>query len=203
VFIGFIITAIRDRRLYRYTLVFLTWLGLFTVFFIRHPINLSEYYLNGVGLLWIVMAALVLARLKTLGWIIVVSAVAFNLYGFVSSTPTTWGFLQRTDIVDFIAFDSRAHGYPCVSVSYMVDPGNDLGYRFLFYKKNLHVNRPDSGSPVYTIVFPHGRANRLDFTFGSLGLVLPDYDRYTKEAVTISCSGANSNLTDPMFGFTN
>ena len=66
----------------------------------------------------------------------------------------------------------------------------------------MHVNRPVSGSPVYSIVFPHDKVNRLDKFFGALGLVLPDYGKYTKEEIEKSCSGANSNLTEPMFGYT-
>ena len=66
----------------------------------------------------------------------------------------------------------------------------------------MHVNRPISNSPVYTIVYPHNLVNSIDKAFGSLGLIYPDYDRYNKEEVEKSCIGANSNLTDPMFGYT-
>mgnify|MGYP001566093577 FL=1 len=84
----------------------------------------------------------------------------------------------------------------------MTSPGRELGYRYLFWLENLHVNHPDSGSPVYTIVFPHTLAGRLDATFGGLALVLPDQNRYFPDQIKYSCSGANSNLTDPMLGFT-
>ena len=67
----------------------------------------------------------------------------------------------------------------------------------------MHVNLPSSGSPVYTIVFPLKEIFPVDKTFGAIGLIYPDYTRYTKENVEYSCSGENSNLTDPMFGFTN
>lgn len=182
--------------------IFTAWFFLLTIFFTRHPINVSEYYLDGLTLLWVLMAAFILARLGRLGWFLVLVIVFSNLVAFITSPPQQEGYLARSSLVDFIAADAKRQGYPCISVSFMTSPGYDLGYRFLFYRKNLHVNHPDSGAPVYTVVFPHTRANRLDFTFQALGLVLPEFNRYTDETVKASCSGQNSNLTDPMFGFT-
>lgn len=200
---GFLGVAFAVPRLRVTAVIFLAWITLLTAFFIRHPINISEYYLSGLTVLWVLMAALALARLPRLGWVLTGVIVVVNLRALITSTPYQEGYLARKNLVDLIAADAAQHDYPCVAVSYMTSPGYDLGYRFLFYRKNLHVNRPDSLAPVYTIVFPHDRANRLDFTFQALGLVLPDYARYTDEGVKISCSGQNSNLTDPMFGFTN
>ena len=94
-------------------------------------------------------------------------------------------------------------GYPCVAVSYITKPGYNLGYRYLFVLENMHVNNPESLSPVYTIVFPlDDTLFPVHKTFGAIGLIYPDYSRYNKEDVQKSCSGENSNLTDPMFGFT-
>jgi hypothetical protein len=76
-----------------------------------------------------------------------------------------------------------------------------LGYRYLFYLEDMHVNNPSSGSPVYTIVFPHSMVDHIDKAFGALGLIYPDYTKYALTAVTESCSGENSNITDPLFGY--
>ena len=67
----------------------------------------------------------------------------------------------------------------------------------------MHVNKPDSGSPVYTIVFPLRKDIAVDKTFGHIGLIYPDYSRYTMEGVEESCKSENNNLAEPMFGFTN
>jgi 4-amino-4-deoxy-L-arabinose transferase-like glycosyltransferase len=189
--------------------VFILWMGLYIGFFTFHPINLSEYYLNGMNIFWFVILALILAelfRLKSLPRALSLAALSFlifqNLNSFLLSPINTSGYLERKAVVKFIAQDSQAHNYPCVSVSYITNPGYELGYRYFFYLENMHVNQPKSGSPVYTIVYPHPLVDRLDRTFGALGLILPDYDRYSPEAVKLSCMGDNSNLTDPMFGFT-
>ena len=112
------------------------------------------------------------------------------------------GYLYRKAIVREIDKDATQKGFPCVSVSYITNPGLDLGYRYFFYLREMHVNRPVSGSPVYTIVYPLRRDIVEDKSYGHIGLIYPDYSRYTKDEVEESCAGENSNLTDPMFGFT-
>jgi hypothetical protein len=87
-------------------------------------------------------------------------------------------------------------------VSYITDTGYNLGYRYLFYLANLHVNPPSRMSPVYSIVFPQSRVNKLDKSFGAIGLIYPDYKRYNEKDVAKSCTGDDPNLTSDMFGFT-
>ena len=179
------------------------WLLLFIGFFVIHPLNLSEYYLNGINILWLIIASVFLASIPVITPFILALFLYLNLNYFLSSSINKIGYRQKKAIVDFIKQDAAAHNYPCVSVSYMTDEGQQFGYRYFFYLAGVHVNQPKSNSPVYTIVFPHRRANRLDKTFGALGLVLPNYSQYRGDSVKLSCSGQNANLTDPMFGFVN
>ena len=193
------------RRLPRFFgSIFLWWLIPYLLFFTRSPLNLSEYYLNGLNIWWIVIAALALSHLRprVLSLLILAFFLSHNLGSFMASPVNASGYLAKKSLVRFISADAAAHGYPCVSISYITDPGYDLGYRYFFWLNNLHANQPQSGSPVYTIVFPHSLVDRLDMTFGALGLILPDYERYSPLAVKLSCQGENANLTDPMFGFT-
>jgi len=64
----------------------------------------------------------------------------------------------------------------------------------------MHVNNPESESPVYTIVFPLRDDIEVQETHGHIGLIYPDFKRYNMEEVVESCAGENSNLTDPMWG---
>jgi 4-amino-4-deoxy-L-arabinose transferase-like glycosyltransferase len=188
--------------------IFGIWILLFILFFSRNQINISEYYLNGINIVWIAIAALALStlwaskKLRVVAILLIILFSFFQLTRFGSITVNKSGYVQRKQIVEFIAQDAKKNNYPCVSVSYVVSPGRDLGYRYLFFLKKLHVNQPKSGAPVYTIVYPHTMVNHLDHTFGDLGLVLPDYSRYNKDQLDYVCSGDNSNLTDPLFGFT-
>lgn len=199
----FIFGYLVAKKLIRVDLAILMalWLGIYILFFSVNSINVSEYYFNGMNVVWIAILAVGISHLRfsslALGLFL-----AINLYSFFTKPITLIGYSQRRALVAFISEDSQKHSYPCISISYITSPGFDLGYRYFFWRAGLHVNQPKSGSPPYTIVFPHSKVNRLDKTFGALGLVLPDYGRYTKEAVKVSCSGANSNLTDPLFGYT-
>ncbi len=196
------ILLVRKKISRQLVLTFVLWFAVFIGFFIFHHINLSEYYINSLNIMWIILAALVLSRLGKLGSILLVVFLFYNLYIIITLPINRSGYLNRVAMVDYIAKDAKEHKFPCIAISFMTNPGYELGYRYLFWQKKMHVNRPSSNSPVYTIVFPHGRANRLDYTSGALGLVLPDYSRYNESGVRDSCSGENSNVTDPMFGFT-
>ena len=198
------------KKIPRYTIfLFSAWILFYFAFFTLHPINLSEYYLDGLSILWITASSLILGHLFRIGQagrilasVCLTLFLFHNINIFLVSHPGNVGYLQKKALVEFIASDSRSHGYPCISVSYMTNPGYNLGYRYLYWLNRLHVNQPVSLSPVYTIVFPHNKAGRLDRTFGGLGLVLPEYSRYSEEQVRNTCSGANANLTDPMLNFT-
>ena len=126
----------------------------------------------------------------------------FNLNKFFSYNLNESGYIQRKDIVSEIKRNSKDRGYSCVSVSYITDPGYNLGYRYFFWLENMQVINPDSGAPVYTIVFPLKPIFVTDVNKGAIGLIYPSHKSYTKEGVEESCSGENSNLTDPLFGFT-
>ncbi len=190
-------------------LIMVFWQILFISFFSMYSKSVSEYYLNPMNLVWMVAAALAFneifkkAYLKTIGVFLIFLFILINIGRLLSHHTAQNGYLERKAIVSEIKKDAKLRGFPCISISYITKPGYNLGYRYLFWLENLHVNNPDSGSPVYTIVYPlNEKIFPVDKTFGALGLIYPDYAKYTKDAVEKSCSGENSNLTDPMFGFT-
>ncbi len=191
-----------------WAIIFSLWFVLYTVFFSLNPLNLSEYYLNGMIMLWIVPLAVFVSsilsnqKLKTVGIILVTLFGVVNVVRFLDQPINRSGYVDRLAIAKEIKADAAKHNYPCVAVSYITSPGNNLGYRYFFYMENLHVNLPMTEAPVYSIVFPLSMVDRTDKNFGVLGLIYPDYERYTPEGIEKSCSGDNQNLTEPMFGFT-
>ena len=206
VFICLFVKLKKYRKLFA---VMLFWFFLYFLFFSLYSKIVSEYYLSGAQSIPVLLFSLTIAglieskRWKLFALITLLLLIVVNSKRFFTVSINGSGYLERKAIVAEIKRDSEERGYNCVAISYITDPGYDLGYRYIFWMYKMHVNKPSSGSPVYTIVFPLNDtlfpANR---TFGALGLIYPDYSRYTKEAVRHSCSGENSNLTDPMFGFT-
>lgn len=179
------------------------------VFFSAYSKIVSEYYLNGLIFAWIAMLALVLSNSlqnknhKYAALLFIVVFTYLNVDKILNYHDDHDGYVYKRQVVAEIKKDAREKGYPCVAVSYITKPGYNLGYRYLFVLEDMHVNNPESLSPVYTIVYPlNDKLFPADKTFGSIGLIYPDYKRYTKKDIEHSCSGMNSNLTNPMFGFT-
>ena len=190
--------------------LFVCWSIPVLVFFSFYSKIVSEYYLNGIIVAWIGLITSVVLVLYTYKKTRIFAIIALTVFAFINITKILKysdnkdGYIYRRVLVAEIRRDSEEHNFPCVAVSYITKPGYNLGYRYLYVLEALHVNNPDSLSPVYTIVFPlNDELFPTDKTFGSLGLIYPDYPRYNTAAVQKSCSGENSNLTDPMFGFTN
>lgn len=189
-------------------LIFVLWQLLYIGFFTANALNLSEYYLSGMNVIWIAIVAIAFGYLiekkfwRTIGVLIIVAYAIWNVHLIINTQTNGMGYIDRKAIVEYINEDSKAHNYPCISISYITSPGYNLGYRYLFYLDNMHVNDPSSGSPVYTIVFPLSFVDKFDKRFGVLGLILPDYKKYDTKDVAKSCEGQNANLTDPMFGYT-
>ena len=184
------------------------WLLLYLVFFSFYSKILSEYYLNGMAVIWIATAALGIAYLfkrkdlKRWGKYILLLFAVVNLYRFFTLNINRSGYLERKAVVAEIKRDAKEKEFPCVAVSYITKPGYELGYRYFFWLEEMHVNHPESNSPVYTILFPLRKDIKEHKAFGAIGLIYPDYKRYTRERIEESCSGENSNLTDSMFGYT-
>lgn len=205
---GFVVLSLKRKIDWRLSLVAMLWQGLFILFFTLNSINVSEYYLNGMNVIWIMILALSIRHLINnknlafLGNFLIIVFLLANIKDFFTREVNRSGYLERKGIVKFINNDAKNHNYPCVSVSYITSPGNDLGYRYLFWLEKMRVEQPKSGAPVYTIVYPLSKVSRVDQKFGVIGLILPDYERYNRKGIVYSCSGGNSNLTDPMFGYT-
>jgi len=181
----------------------LSWIALYIVFFSFHPLPLSEYYLNGITIVWIIAASMGLQKLpKILAALILAVFLALNLYRMFTFDTNHAGYIERKALVSYIKDNAVKHNYPCVAISYITSPGNNFGYRYWFWFFKLKTMRPDTLAPVYTIVFPHSYVSKLDKTFGALGLIYPDYSSYTIDSIAKSCDRADQNLTESMFGFT-
>lgn len=181
----------------------LAWIGLYITFFSLHPLPLSEYYLNGLTIVWVVAAALLIDRLPKFAMVLVLFLfITHNLNLLLMFKTNGNGYIERKNIVDEIDLDAKKHDYPCVAVSYITDVGYNLGYRYLFLLKNMYIVKPNIDRPVYSIVFPMSRVNHIDKSFGAIGLIYPEYEKFTKQQVAKICQEQNFNMTDNMFGFT-
>ncbi|CAN5362518.1 hypothetical protein BH10PAT1_BH10PAT1_7750 [soil metagenome] len=192
----------------QFGIILFIWQLIYILFFTKLSINLSEYYLNGMNIIFILLTAIGVKALienkktKSVGVILILGFVIINLYSFAVRPVNANGYIERKGIIEAIKDDAKMHNYPCVSLSFIVSPGNNLGYRYFTWELGLKTKHVSKEVPTYSIVFPLSGVDRFDKSFGALGLVLPDYKRYNDSTIQKACAGDDYTVTEPMFGFT-
>ncbi|MDO8639025.1 MAG: hypothetical protein Q7R43_05610, partial [Candidatus Daviesbacteria bacterium] len=178
-------------------------------FFTLSSSPVSEYYFASTNVILIGFVSLWISyfyQKKKWGKYLVLCFLSIilikNLWYFTTVKIYHQGYVEKKMAVEYIIKDSMSKNYPCVAVSYITRPGDNVGFRYFFWLNNLHVNEPISGSPVYTLVIPEEMAKGVTSAiFGHIGVIVPE-KTYTQAEINRSCSGGNSNLTDPMLGYT-
>jgi 4-amino-4-deoxy-L-arabinose transferase-like glycosyltransferase len=189
-------------------LIMFLWFAVTVSFFTIYSKPVSEYYLNSMTIIWVALLSVIFIslieakKLAPLGYLLLICFVSLSVYRFFKYPSNHQGYIERKEVVSYIKQDSLTHNYPCVAISYITNPGYNLGYRYFFWRAEVTTRPVSSNAPVYTIVFPLNIVDRFDKSFGALGVINPDYSRYNKTSVAKSCEGENFNLTDSMFGYT-
>lgn len=168
----------------------------------------SEYYLYSVDIIFITIVSLSLCSLikysKPAGFLVLIiltAILAKNIYYFVTTDIYHKGYIEKKAIAKFITNDSKLKGFPCVGISYITTPGENVGFRYFFYLDNLHLVHPSLDIPVYNIVIPDELSkDEIDKKFGHIGVITPK-NIPSEEVINKSCQTPNTNLTDSMFGY--
>jgi hypothetical protein len=195
---------------WQFGVILFLWQAIYIIFFTKVSLNISEYYLNGMNVIFILIAAtsinvLTQERNKILrrsGYLLIALFVILNLYSYFARPVNADGYLERKDVISYIKSDAGKHNYPCVSLSFITSPGNNFGYRYFTWELGLKTKPISNNVPVYSIVFPLSKVSGFDKSFGALGVVLPDYKRYNDMTIQKACEGPDFTTTEPMFGFT-
>jgi hypothetical protein len=189
------------------SIICFSWILLYIIFFSLYSKQVSEYYLNGLIIIYILLPALLLTKLhksfsKKIVYFLITLFFLVNVYTLSKTPAFDNGYLYKTALVKEIKKDAELNNYPCIAVSYITDRGYELGYRYLYWIEELKVNKPQEGIPVYSIVYPLKPVFKEDFGVGGLGLIYPDYNRYNKDDIKNNCAGKDQNITDPFWGLT-
>ena len=185
------------------------WIFGVIIFFSISSSPISEYYFANTEVIFLGFVSFLiyilwkLSKFSHLFVLISLSIVLLrSLFTFLPDKNYHIGYNERRATANYIFNDSRQKNYPCIAVSYITSPGENVGFRYFFYLKGLHVNQSGSNSPDYTIVLPEELAtSSATAKFGHIGII-PPQKVGTKSEIDYSCSGQNANLTDPMFGYT-
>lgn len=188
----------------KHAILIASWLLIYISFFSLYSKTVSEYYLNGMIVLVIISLGLFIDNLlskKRLKWIAYTLILLFafvNVYRLFNFKHSRNGYIQRQAIAKEINKHSDSMGYSCVAVSYITDPGYDLGYRYFFWLEGLKLNHISDHVPVYSVVFPQKSYFETDIDFGAIGLIYPDPS--IKDSII--CEDEDTNVSDSMFGYT-
>lgn len=177
------------------------------LFFTLTSSLVSEYYIYSLEIVFVAILSLLLSYFlqKSKVWkiIVLVFLIFFlgrNIYFFTNAYTYKKGYLERKNVVEFITKDAAQKGYPCIGVSYITAAGENTGFRYFFYLKGTHLIHPSLDVPVYNIVIPDELSPEVVKKFEHIG-VIPPTTVPSKETIEKSCSGPNTNLTDPLFGY--
>lgn len=188
--------------------IFLIWILGVVTFFEVSSSPISEYYFSNIEVIFITIISLylyILLKASHLGKTLVISLLLLilikNAYSIVNQNYYQKGYIEKKEAVDYIVKDAREKNFPCFSINYITAPGENVGFRYFFYLKQAKLAVPGHGSPVYNIVIPDEYAlNEVKVKFGHIG-VIPPTEINSGDVINEACSGQNTNLTDPMFGF--
>lgn len=176
-------------------------------FFTLSSSLVSEYYIYSIEIIFVSLVALTFSLLikKKFGklLVILILGVLFskNLYHFTNDYIYKKGYPERKGVVEFIANDAKARGFPCIGITYITAPGENVGFRYFFYLKNQHLIHPSLDIPVYNIVIPDELSlGEVKQKFGHIGII-PPTKIPSKEMIQKSCQTPDTNLTDSVFGY--
>lgn len=208
VFILFsILVLVKNKMLSRQNIVvFFVWFLGIVLFYTFTSAPISEYYFKNIEIITFAFASLLfytLYKSSSLGKSLLLAILAIllvrnSVFLIKDYRPSFKDYAQKKAVVNFIAEDAKKNGFPCIGLSYMTHPGQDVGFRYLFWLKNMHVNMPNRDLPIYTITIPYGPSQPR---FGLIGVITPQ-NIPSKEVMENACRGENENLTYPLFGFT-
>lgn len=187
--------------------IFCIWILGVIVFFSLSSSPISEYYFYNIEIIFLTIASLtsyLIFKSNLFGKIVVLTVFSLvlikNSYFLITQYFYHKGYLEKKALVDYIAEDMHIKAFPCVGISYITDAGENVGFRYLFYLKNLYLVHPSLDVPVYNIVIPEELSKEVKVKFDHIGLI-PPTNIPSKQIIEKSCQTPNINLTDPMFGY--
>ncbi len=184
------------------------WVLGMILFFSVSSSPISEYYFSSLNVIFIAFISLMLASLIKINRLLLIAILGIlifvalkNAYFLITEDYYNKGYPERKAIVEYITQDAHKKGYPCVGITYITAPGENVGFRYFFYLKNQHLIHPSLDVPVYNIVIPDELSLReVTQKFGHIGII-PPTTIPAKEVIEKSCQTPNTNLTDSLFGY--
>lgn len=190
------------------TLIFYSLIFSVILFFTLSSIVISEYYLVSIDVPLIISLSLIFSKIykknkfgKYLIIILLFILLLVNFLNFINDQSDKKGYLERKSTVQFIKSDAQEKNFPCVSINYITQAGENVGFRYFIWLHNLKTVKNSPNVPTYNIVLPLEYApNQIDKRFGNIGVITPK-EVFSDENLEKECQSNDINLSEPMFGY--
>lgn len=190
------------------TILMFSWILGILLYFSLSSKPISEYYFINFEVIIIAVISLLFSYFMGLSKAYKSLVISFfvillvrNFQINATTDPIHTGYKERKAVAEFISNDIKAKNYPCVGINYITYPGENVGFRYFFYLYNLKLAPPSNNVPVYSIVYPYSWSEKeIAQSYGPMGVILPAKVP-DKKTLDYHCSGANTNLTEPVLGF--
>jgi len=191
-------------------LLFYIWIAGIFLYYTFSSVIISEYYFTNVEIIFLTIISLFFYLLYQTGQIgkkLIILVFAFLFIKNISYLIKgdyyyAKGYKERKAVIEFIAGDARNKNFPCVAISFITSPGENVGFRYFIWLNKLRLSTPQKNVPIYTIVLPAELSQKsIAKSFGHIGVILPQ-SIPEEQAIKSACSGDDINLTEPMLGFT-
>lgn len=168
--------------------------------------GVSEYYFASLVILPILILSLILSylnqkfqKIKIAGLLMLIYLI-YNLINLFNLPLPGYNLAEKKQVVNFIVKDAKENNYPCIQINYITDLGNNVGFRYLFWLKNLPLIKSGKGAPVYSIVIPWNySAKESNPVFGLIGVVKPPKRQFNDKTI---CENPLNQL-EQLLGFNN
>ncbi len=194
----------------RFVVLLYVWVFSILAFFSISKKLISEYYFENIKTVLLFIAILYLSliikskvkKIKSIGLGILLLILGFSFYYVINIPSVDNGYRDRTKIVQYIKKDSIQRNLPCLSITYITRPGEEFGYRYLFWINKIKMARDNFIIPNYTIVYPYTLATEsARFRSGAVSVIPPDKE-YNLDQVNETCPKLDYNQTHDFWGFT-
>lgn len=190
-------------------IVFYAWIFSVIGFFTISQKESSEYYFTSIQTIFLILSIYFLAwllKIKKIGLvlvaIIILSSFVYSLNDLLNQSGNEKGYKQKMETAKFIKADATGKNLDCFSITYITSPGEDTGFRYLFWFNNIKLEEPKTGIPNYTIVLPYNLSpDSIEKRFGLIGVITPK-SGYNLNKGALNCSGNDYNLSEPLWGYT-
>lgn len=154
---------------------FMAWILLILLAQFSSKKIVSEYYFTNFIPIFFIIFVLFVNKFLTNKYFMSLFLLVYlglNYTWLIKQFSDNQSYFIKEQVVDYIVSDAKIKNYPCISINYIAKFGDGVGFRYLFWYKNMPLVKTNDNIPQYDIVIPFEQSlNSLDTKFGRVGII--------------------------------